>query len=635
MNQSQDFKKNKSNPSGKEAILLSLGALGIVFGDIGTSPLYAFRECFSPAHGLVPTPENIIGILSLIFWSLILVISLKYLFFFFKADNKGEGGTLALLALLTRQMKEDSFKRNAYIILALAGTALLYGDGIITPSISVLSAVEGLEMTGHFSDKFIVPISIFILCILFFLQKHGTAKIGNVFGPVILVWFIAIGLLGIHQILYCPEVLKAVSPFYGLKTLLANKFRGFAILGTVFLAITGGEVLYADMGHFGKSPIRQSWFTVVLPALLLNYFGQGAFLILNPENTENLFFRLCPSTLVYPLVALATVATVIASQAVISGAFSLTRQAIQLGFLPRMHIVHTSSKKIGQVYLPFVNYMLLAGTLMLIIIFRNSGNLAAAYGIAVSGTMLITTILAAVCAKKFWNTSYLLILSFCTVFLAVDMAFFSSCATKIVQGGWIPLMIAACIFALMIVWKDCREMLRVKIGSRAFPEDFFVKDIESNNPIRIEGTAVFLTGGTSGIPRSLLHNFKHNKFIHTKTILLSVITEDKPFVKRDERAEYQSIGLGLHRITLKYGFSEDPDIPEAISGIKIEGVPLIPEKTTFFLGRETLVLTPSTGFVEGIKKRLFLFMSRNAFDASTFFKLPPGRVIELGLQVEL
>ncbi|HBC89152.1 MAG TPA: potassium transporter Kup [Lentisphaeria bacterium] len=618
----------------KNLCLLALGALGIVYGDIGTSPLYAFRECFAGTHGVGATSGNILGILSLIFWSLILIISVKYLMFLMRADNKGEGGILALMALIQRD-KNHSPKWNIILtILGIFGAALIYGDGIITPSISVLSAVEGLNVATTKFQPYIIYISMAILTVLFLFQRKGSAKIGSVFGPILLVWFIVIGLLGLFAIFKNPGVIWAINPVYAVNIFIDNQYQGFAVLGTVLLAITGGEVLYADMGHFGKQPIRFGWFTIVLPCLLLNYFGQGAYLLGNPLMSENLFYRIVPVPLIYPLVALATIATIIASQAVISGAFSLTRQAIQLGFSPRLHIIHTSSMEIGQVYMPSINMALFIGTSLLILVFKSSGNLAGAYGVAVSGTMLITTILALFIARKIWPVPLVVLIPVATFFILANIAFFLSCLIKIRYGGWIPVFIAAVVYILMIIWKRNRETLRVKMESQSLPVGIFIKDIEVSKPLRVSGTAVFLSGNSTGIPRTLLHNFKHNKVLHDTIVLLSVRNEDVPFIPEDRRAEDTELGCGLYRIILRYGFSENPDIPKALENIRHAKINFDPMKTTFFLGRETLIINPGKPFAN-IQRKIFSFMSKNSFDASKFYRIPPGRVIELGLQIEI
>jgi KUP system potassium uptake protein len=631
-----DNTEQASDPSSvrKKICLLALGALGIVYGDIGTSPLYAFRECFAGSHSIPVTSGNILGILSLIFWSLILIISVKYLMFLMKADNRGEGGILALMALILHEKQHSKNWVAILSVLGIFGAALLYGDGIITPAISVLSAVEGLNVATNVFQPFIIYISLAILALLFMYQRKGTARIGAIFGPVLLVWFAVIGILGFIAIIHNPIVISAINPLHAVNIFLNNKFQGFAVLGTVVLAMTGGEVLYADMGHFGKTPIRNGWFAVVLPALILNYFGQGAFLLDNPLLSENLFYRIAPKILLYPLVALATLATIIASQAVISGAFSLTRQAIQLGLCPRLHIIHTSSMAIGQVFLPSVNIILFIGTASLILGFESSGNLAGAYGVAVSGTMLITTVLALFIARKIWPVKMIILVPVASFFIIANIAFFLSCLLKIRAGGWIPVLIAAVVYFLMTIWRRNRSIIRGKIESQSLPVDIFMKDIEHSKPLRVSGTAVFLSGNPTGIPRTLLHNFKHNKVLHSTTVLMSIKNLDIPSVPDATRSEITELGCGIYRILVQYGFSENPDIPKVLRNIKYENINFDPMKTTFFLGRETLLVNQAPLFLKW-EKKIFAFMSKNSFDASKFYKIPPGRVIELGLQIEV
>ncbi|OGV69693.1 MAG: potassium transporter Kup [Lentisphaerae bacterium RIFOXYA12_FULL_48_11] len=631
-NTSQSNHERRTN--GRQLSALTLAALGVVFGDIGTSPLYALRECFRGTHAMATTPQNIFGIVSLIFWALLLVISIKYLIFVLRADNRGEGGILALMTLLTHDKKGSPRIHAIIVTLGLFGAALIYGDGIITPAISVLSAVEGLTVATDIFQPWVVPVSIAILTMMFFFQQRGTASIGSIFGPIILLWFLVIGTIGITSIIKAPEILAAISPHYAVDFFMVNQWKGFAILGLVFLVLTGGEALYADMGHFGKLPIRISWFFLVLPALLLNYFGQGAYLLQNPDDVENLFYKLLPSWALYPMVVLATMATVIASQAIISGSFSLARQAVQLGFLPRLAVLHTSDEKIGQVYVPTVNWLLFIGTISLILIFRESGNLASAYGVAVSTDMIITTILTALLSYRVWKLKPALVITTASLFLAIDLAFFSSISAKLFAGGWITIAIASAIFFVMKTWQHGREILRKNFEAQALDLHLFVNDLKERKPPRVSGVAVFLTGNDSGTPRTLLHNFKHNKIIHEHTVLLSVKTEEIPYVRHDERIEYQPIGAGMYRIRLKYGFSEDPNIPEALQQIENDEIRFEPMRTTYFLGRETLLISGRSKMAKW-RKRLFAFLSHNAFDATGFFRLPPNRVIELGLQVEL
>lgn len=629
-------KKNhhKGSPQSTSYLLkLTLTALGVVYGDIGTSPLYAVRECFRGKEALTVTPANVLGILSLIFWSLVLVISLKYLLFVMRADNRGEGGILALMALVTRTIKGKSTRIFVLAVLGLFGAALLYGDGMITPAISVLSAVEGLNVATSFFEPYVIPISLVILISLFLFQRRGTAGIGAIFGPVMLVWFSVLAILGAMSIVKEPRVFQAFDPRFGIGIFLHNSWRGFAVLGTVFLVVTGGEALYADMGHFGRKPIQLGWFSFVFPALLINYFGQGAFLLHNPGAVENLFYRLAPTWALYPLVVLSTSATVIASQAVISGSFSLTMQAVQLGYSPRLSIVYTSPEEIGQVYVPSINWILLFGTICLVLGFRHSGNLAAAYGVAVSATMVITTILMYVVAYRRWKWSLPVALITTASFLCIDIGFFSSNITKIKSGGWVPLLVASIVFTLMTTWKQGRRVLKSKLDAQILHLKDFLDNIAKENPIRVPGVAVFLTGNPVGTPTTLIQNFSHNKILHDRVVLLHISTKEIPYVPEKERVEAQSIGNGIYRVTLSYGFSENPNIPYALERVNIEGLDICQKETTFFLGRETLIITKDP-LMPTWRKALFAFLSRNSRDATKFFRIPPNRVIELGIQLE-
>ena len=626
-----------SSPGQKDheaAMTLVIGAMGIVFGDIGTSPLYALRECFTGSMGFNVDKLNVLGAVSLIFWSLILIISIKYILFVLKADNRGEGGILALMTLVTARMDK---KERPYFFLAsigLFGAALLYGDGMLTPAISVLSAVEGLNVATHAFENYVVIISIGILLSLFIFQYKGTAKVGKIFGPVILVWFTFLSFVGLRAIASRPEILLALNPYYSLYFFLHNGIHGFAILGTIFLAITGGEALYADLGHFGITPIRKGWFYIALPSLVLNYLGQGAYLLAHPKDIENLFYRLVPHSCLYPSVLLATLSTVIASQAVISGAFSLTRQAIQLGLFPRLEIIHTSNNTIGQVYIPVINTLLLAGTLLLITLFKYSGNLASAYGIAVSATMLITTILMIFAARILWNMDGRNVFAIGIFFLSIEVLFFFSNLMKFFSGGYIPVIIAALVYMIMLIWRDGRNLLRKNLESQVISTDLFLRDVQINNPRRVRGVAVFLSGNPKGIPRTLLHNFKHNKILHNYVVLLSVRTEEVPRVPSYERIESEKLGEGFYRAIVKYGFSENPDIPSILQWIEDGELKFFPMETTFFLGRETLLIGPSSN-MSRLRKKIFSFLSHNAFDATRFFKIPPNSVIELGIQIPL
>jgi KUP system potassium uptake protein len=621
-------------PRGKYLAGLALAALGVVYGDIGTSPLYALRECFHGEHAMVPTPANVLGILSLIFWSLILIISVKYLAYVMRADNRGEGGILALMSLVPG----DAYgvRRNAALVaLGLFGAALLYGDGMIQPAISVLSAVEGLEVATPLFQPYVVPITLLILIGLFLFQRRGTAGIGAIFGPVMLVWFFTLAALGIRQILRTPEVLAAVNPAYAWSFFADHRLAGFLVLGSVFLVVTGGESLYADMGHFGRAPIRWAWFVLVLPSLLLNYFGQGALLYRDPSAAVNPFYRLAPEGFLYPLVALAAVAAVIAAQAVISGAFSLTRQAVQLGFVPRVEIIHTSAIEIGQIYIPAVNWGLMFATLGLVIGFQKSSNLAAAYGVAVTTTMVITAILAYVVARRMWRIPRTLALLITLPFLAIDLAFFGANIVKIPAGGWFPLVVAAAIYTAMMVWKDGRELLGRRQSEGTLPIDLFLKDVDRRAKARVPGTAVFLTTNAEGTPRSLLHNFKHNKVIHQTVLFLSIRTEEIPHVARRDRLEIHDLGNGFHRILARYGFMEDPDVPQLLEMVRLRGLEFDPGSVSYFLGRDTLIATRRQPGMSLWREKLFVLMKRNALGAERFFKLPPNRVIELGGQIEL
>jgi KUP system potassium uptake protein len=613
--------------------ILCLTALGVVYGDIGTSPLYALRECFHGAHAVAPTPENVLGVLSLILWSLIIVVTLKYHVYVLRADNRGEGGILALMALAR---SERSPHRHEWVIVSLGlfGAALLYGDGIITPAISVLSAIEGLEIAAPALTPFVVPSTIAILIVLFAFQRRGTAGIGSVFGPIILVWFATLAVLGIAGILREPSVLRAINPLYAVDFFLQNGLRGYLVLGAVFLVSTGGEALYADLGHFGERPIQIDWFSFVFPSLLLNYFGQGALLLASPEAAANPFYLLAPAWALYPLVGLAAMATVIASQAVISGVFSLTRQAVQLGYAPRVRILHTSSREVGQIYLPSVNWGLMVATIGLVLAFRSSSNLAAAYGIAVTTTMIITTLLAHVVARRLWRWSSAAALLVTGGFLIPDLAFFGANMVKVGQGGWVPLMIGGIVFLLFQTWKMGRQDLAHRRRAGLLPVDLFLRDPSLHKLPRVPGTAVFMTGDPNGIPTALLHNLKHNRVLHDRIALLTVTTDEVPHVDPDDRLRVEPLGQGFHRLTAHYGFMQDPSVPEILEIAQSRGFQTTLTETTFFLGRETFVRA-SQSEMPGWRRMLFSFLSRNAQGATAFFGIPPNRVVELGEQIEL
>ncbi len=621
-------------PTGKRLAGLSLAALGVVYGDIGTSPLYAVRECFFGHHGVKVTDANILGVLSLIFWSLIIVISLKYLVVVMRADNRGEGGILALMALVRPDSQRRAGSRWILIALGLFGAALLYGDGMITPAISVLSAVEGLNVTTSVFQPYVVPITIGILIGLFLFQRHGTARVGSIFGPIMVLWFSCLAVLGVTGIVREPGVLVALNPYHALAFFVRDHVRGFLVLGAVFLVVTGGEALYADMGHFGKRPIRLTWFLCVLPALVLNYFGQGALLLQHPEAAHNPFYRLAPGWALYPLVLLATVATVIASQAVISGAFSLAHQAVQLGYSPRLKVVHTSSHEIGQIYIPSINWILMFSTVALVLGFRASTNLAAAYGIAVTTTMVITTMIISFVARQLWHWKMWMILPMLTFFLIVDLAFFGSNLIKVEQGGWVPLMVAGIAYTLMSTWNRGRRILRDRLTEGLLPIDSFLSDISTRLPQRVPGLAVFMTSNPGATPTALLHNLKHNKVLHERVILLTIVTSEIPHVPDTERIEGRALGEGFYEVIAHYGFMQDPDVPAVLTKGKTIYVDYDMMQTTFFLGSETLI--PSSRASMALwRKKLFAVMSRNALRATEYFRIPPNRVIELGVQVEL
>ncbi|MGH2542357.1 MAG: potassium transporter Kup, partial [Ardenticatenaceae bacterium] len=586
-------------------------------------------------HGIPVTPANVLGILSLIFWSLIIVITIKYLVFVMRADNRGEGGILALTALITplRGVERHS-RRWLLVMLGLFGTALLYGDGMITPAISVLSAVEGLGIATPLFEPYIIPITIVILVALFLFQSRGTEQLGRVFGPTTLIWFGVLALLGIRWIVRQPEVLAAINPLHGIEFFLENGWRGYLVLGSVFLVVTGGEALYADMGHFGRAPIRLAWFAVVLPALLLNYFGQGALLIERPEAVVNPFYRMAPEWALYPLVIIATAATVIASQALITGAFSLTRQAVQFGYLPRVAIAHTSSEEIGQIYIPAVNWILMVSCIALVVTFGSSSNLAAAYGVAVTTTMVVTTLLLFVVAHERWQWSLPVALAVTGFFLLIDVAFWGANLIKIPDGGWFPLVVGAIVFALMTTWQRGRRLLRQRLRAGTVRFTDFAERLRTDRVARVPGTAVFMYSDPEGTPPALLHNLKHNKVLHEQVILLSVQTQEMPHVPRAERVEVHELEHNFYQVILSYGFMENPNVPRDLVLAEQHGLELKPKEISYFLGREWLLPTEGEGMALW-RERLFALMSRNSRNATDFFSLPPDRVVELGTQVEL
>ena len=615
-------------------LTLALSALGVVYGDIGTSPLYAMRECFHGPYAVPPTPPNILGVLSLIVWSLVLIISIKYLVFVTRADNDGEGGILALTALIRPVPGNLGGRRRFLVMLGLFGAALFYGDGMITPAISVLSAVEGLRVATPFFIPYILPLTILILIGLFLFQQQGTARVGALFGPVTLLWFLVLALLGLSQIVRTPDVIAAINPFYAVRFFGENGGQGFMVLGAVFLVVTGGEALYADMGHFGPHPIRLAWFGLVLPALLLNYFGQGALLLHHPDAAEALFYRLAPSWGLYPLVVLATLATVIASQAVISGAFSLTRQAMQLGYSPRVRIRHTSARESGQIYIPGTNWALMLACIGLVVGFRSSSNLAAAYGIAVTATMGITSILLYSVARERWGWSRLTAGLLIALFLVADLGFFGANSLKILHGGWFPLVIAGAVYTLMATWWQGRRILAQRLQAEVLPLERFLQEVREHQPLRVPGTAVFMYGHSTGTPPALRLNLKHNKVLHERIVILTVVTEEIARVPARERIAFTPLGEELYRVVAHYGFMERSDIPAIFNQAKLHGLQLEPEDITYFLGRETLLATKKPGMAVW-RESLFALMTRNAQSAMTFFRIPPDQVVEMGSQVEL
>ena len=622
-------------PTGRDLRVLCLAALGVVYGDIGTSPIYALRESFHTSHGIAATQANTYGVLSLIFWSLVVVISLKYLMLVMRADNRGEGGIIALTALvMPRGAAPLKSGRHVLILLGLFGAALLYGDSMITPAISVLSAVEGLQVALPSLERFVIPLTVGILVGLFAFQKRGTAGVGAVFGPITLIWFLVLALLGTVQIARHPAVLASLNPWYAFAFFRENGAQGMLVLGSVFLVVTGGEALYADMGHFGKRPIRLTWIALVLPALVLNYFGQGALIIAEPETLEHPFFSMAPDWALLPLVGLATAATVIASQAVISGAFSLTRQAMQLGYLPRLQVRHTSQQHIGQIYMPAINWALMLACIGLVLGFRTSGNLAAAYGVAVTTDMVFTTLLFAVVARLRFGWDIRAVIALTAGLLVVDVAFWGANLPKIPHGGWFPLVIALFMFTLMTTWKRGRAILAERFEGRPLPMEDFLHSLEGHPPPRVPGTAVFMTSSSEGVPRALLHNLKHNRVLHERVLLLTVDIQDVPRVRQSERYSVSAMGQGFHRVVAHFGFAESPDVPDILRNVQIPDYQYREMTHSFFLG-EVSVIVSDKPVMAHWRSVLFERMTRNALRASAYFNIPPNRVVGMGAQVEI
>ncbi|TDR48663.1 KUP system potassium uptake protein [Tahibacter aquaticus] len=617
----------------KNLYALALGAIGVVYGDIGTSPLYTLKEAFGP-HGVAVTPDNVLGVLSLIFWSLIVVVSIKYATFIMSADNKGEGGIMALTTLAHRGVRSSARARWIIMVLGLFGAALFFGDSVITPAMSVLSAVEGLKVATPALDRFVVPIAVVVLIALFALQRNGTAKVARVFAPIMVIWFLALAVLGVIKIIDAPQVLNALNPYYAMEFFYENGRVGFFALASVILALTGAEALYADMGHFGKRPIRRAWFAFVLPALMLNYLGQGALLLADPAAAQNPFYLLVPPVLLYPMIALATMAAVIASQAVISGAFSVTRQAIQLGYLPRMEVVHTSRETMGQIYLPGLNRVLLVLTVAVVIGFHSSTNLAAAYGIAVIGTMTIDSVLVMIVARRIWAWQRWHVAALGGLFLAVDLAFLGANLEKVEHGGWFPLVLGLVVFTVMTTWRRGRDLVIRELKNAGLALRPFIESIAEHPPLRVPGQAVFLTAQIDAVPHALLHNLKHNKVLHEQNVVLTVEWLETPTAEPEERIELIALGHEFHQLTIRYGFAEDPDVPDMLAKCEKAGLVFDMMDTTFFLSRESIVATDNRGMPKW-RDKLFAFMQRNALPATAFFQIPGNRLIELGTQVEI
>jgi KUP system potassium uptake protein len=630
----------ETDPKGRRLALLTLTALGVVYGDIGTSPLYALKECFGPHYGLKPTTENVFGILSLIVWALTLVVTIKYVTFILRADNRGEGGTFALLALIFPRRSPDSPAGRGRVLVALAlfGTALLYGDGIITPAMSVLGAMEGLEIATPTLSHYIVPISLVILAALFAVQRSGTDMVGRAFGPIMLVWFVTIAVLGGVSVAQDPSIVAAVNPYYAVQFAREHGLTAFLVLGSVVLVVTGGEALYADMGHFGAKPIRYAWLALVFPSLLINYFGQGALLLRDPSASENPFFLLAPKVMLVPLLVIATTAAVVASQALISGAFSITRQGIQLGYIPRLEIRHTSTTEEGQIYIPEVNWFIAVGCLLIVVGFQNTSNLGAAYGIAVTGTMFITTLLFDVVARLRFRWPSWQVTSLTVFFLIVDLAFLSANLVKVQHGGWVPLALGVALFMLMMTWKRGRILLNQRLAEGTMPLTLFLEGVERSQVHRVPGTAIFMTGSDEGVPPVLLHHLKHNKVLHERVLLVSVKTADVPETSPSERVRVMSLGHGFWRVIASYGFMQTPNVPQVLEVVDQMGIRTKPMETSYFLGRERLIPVAARDSDQVTlsvwRKIIFAIMARNARSATEFFCIPPNRVVELGTQIE-
>jgi len=613
---------------------LVVGAIGVVFGDIGTSPLYTLRQCFGGEHLVPLTPANVLGVLSIIFWALMIIVTAKYVTLIMRADNRGEGGILALTALVSRGLGNRGRRRWWLVGFGIFGAAMFYGDGMITPAISVLGAVEGLEIIAPHLHPFIVPVTLVIVVALFAIQKRGTASVGRLFGPIMCAWFVVLAVLGAIQLWQHPAVLLAIDPRHAFAFISHNPRLAFLSLGAVVLAVTGTEALYADMGHFGATPIRRAWLWFVMPALVLNYFGQGALLLLDPSAIKNPFYLLAPQWALIPLVVLATCAAVIASQAVISGAFSLTRAAIQMGYCPRLKLLHTSDRQIGQIYVPFINWTLLVAVVLLVVGFRSSDDLGGAYGIAVTLAMLIDSVLILVVMRRIWGWSRPVAIAIVVPLLFIDLSFLASNSLKIPAGGWFPLLIGGIVFTLLTTWKRGRALLMERLSEDSMPLGLFIDSIEASPPTRVSGTAVFLTSTADRVPHALLHNLKHNKVLHERVIFLTIHTQDFPRVPPRERVRLSELGCEFARMDAYYGFAEDPDVPELLETIGQDGFEFDMMETSFFVSRETLIASVAPGMALW-RERLFVSMSKLAVKATDFFHIPTNRVVELGTQVEL
>ena len=623
-----------SGNAGKPQLPLVIGAIGIVFGDIGTSPLYTLQQAFGPAYGLAPDATNVLGVLSLVFWSLVLVVTVKYVLIIMRADNRGEGGILALMAVVQRSLPIAAPMAYGVGILGIFGTALFFGDGVLTPAISVLSAVEGLGVVAPAMGRFIVPATLVVLLLLFSLQRQGVAKVGRLFGPVTVAWFLAIGAVGLAEVVRHPDVLRALSPTWAVGFFAHHGVAAWLALGAVVLAVTGGEALYADMGHFGPRPIRIAWLGLVLPCLLLNYFGQGALILSDPASVSNPFYRLVPAWGQVPMIGLATLATVIASQALISGTFSVVRQAIQLGYLPRMQVVHTSWDEVGHVYIPWVNRALLVAVMLTVVGFGSSARLGIAYGVSVTGTMLISALLTIVLAHEKWRVPNRILVPAALLFLAIDVAYFSANIIKFTEGAWFPVLIGLAAFTVMRTWRRGRDLVRRQVNRDSLRIEHFVRSVMVEPPVRVPGTAVFMTPSNDYLPPALLHNLKHNQVLHERNVLLTVETLGVPRAEKSERVSYADLGDGFSRLNLRFGYMEDPDVPRALRDWEIPGPGFDPMRTTYFASRESLTARKDQGMALW-RDKLFLFMSRNATPATEYFGIPGNRLVELGVHVAI